>query len=160
MTFKRLKGSSHGVSAQNEPDSGESLTVMNGRILPDLHRNASAQPTSAPMHDSQDQRLSHDRHIPSSRLLPNPDERRQQGTYDTPLTTIDCRRGPQGIGHENQRTYTFNGCTFDNTSMVIIGSASSKNETVVLRDAKNGRGFFANGDMDKETFLREFCGKK
>ncbi|KAJ5300130.1 hypothetical protein N7508_007373 [Penicillium antarcticum] len=74
--------------------------------------------------------------------------------------TIDCRRGPQGIGHENQRTYTFNDCTFDNTSMVIIGSASSKNETVVLRDAKSGRGFFANGDTDKETFLREFCGKK
>ncbi|KAJ6090566.1 hypothetical protein N7499_002876 [Penicillium canescens] len=76
------------------------------------------------------------------------------------LTTIDCRRGPQGIGHENQRTYTFNDCTFENTSMVIIGSASSKNETVVLRDAKSGRGFFANGDTDKETFLREFCGKK
>lgn len=44
--------------------------------------------------------------------------------------------------------------------MVITGGAGSMNDTVIIRNSNSGRAFFVNGGMDKETFLREDCGKK
>ncbi|KAJ5751379.1 uncharacterized protein N7511_001752 [Penicillium nucicola] len=73
---------------------------------------------------------------------------------------MPCGGEPNGIGHETRRTYVFNDCTIDNTSMISTGRDSSRHETVILRDAASGRAIFANGDMSRETFLREFCGKK
>jgi hypothetical protein len=43
--------------------------------------------------------------------------------------------------------------------MVITGGADSMNDTMVFRNSNTGRAFFVHGGMDKETFLREFCGK-
>ena len=43
--------------------------------------------------------------------------------------------------------------------MVITGGAGSINDTMVFRNSNAERAFFVHGGTDKETFLREFCGK-
>ncbi|QQK42864.1 hypothetical protein Pdw03_6765 [Penicillium digitatum] len=71
------------------------------------------------------------------------------------------REKGKGIDHKPQMTYTFKDCTFDDSSMLsFTGISGSASKTVVLRDSKKSRTVFASGNMDKGTFLREFCGKQ
>ncbi|KAJ5593616.1 hypothetical protein N7537_010520 [Penicillium hordei] len=74
--------------------------------------------------------------------------------------TIGCRGKRKAVDRKPQATYTFKDCTFGETSMLLVGSAGPTSETVVYRDYGSGRPFLVNGDMDKNTFLRDFCGRR
>ncbi|CRL27350.1 unnamed protein product [Penicillium camemberti] len=162
MTIRWLKHGCQGAVSQQNPDSGDASTLVNGSTQahlenkelpqPQSHQVDSRKPMSRSMKRNRDQQPSqHEGTLSSHRLSDSAEQRHS--------ATIFPRGNPKDIEEKNQRTYTFKDCTFDGTSMVIIGGAGSMNDTVVFRDSNSRRAFFVNGGMDKETFLREVCGK-
>ncbi|OQD76254.1 hypothetical protein PENANT_c132G09678 [Penicillium antarcticum] len=126
------------------------MTDIPKKIQPESPAVDSGLPTLAPTMENKDP-FFQDGETSSSQIRLDSDEH---------PATVHCRRETERIGKRRQKTYTFTECTFDGKSIVVAGSAGYMNETTIYRDSKSGRAFLANGDMDKETFLREFCGKE
>ncbi|KAF4767993.1 hypothetical protein HAV15_002960 [Penicillium sp. str.  len=161
MTLTRLESGLQDAKSQDNPDSGNTSTVVNRSIQPRPEKNAMVHPTSLQVDpkpisnfikENSGGQPTQDEEDPSSQLLSDSDELRHSDT-------IGCCGRSNGINHKPQTTYTFKDCTFDGTSMLFIGSARTTSGTVVLRDSNSGRAIFVNGDMDKDR-LREFCEKK
>ncbi|KAF4766540.1 hypothetical protein HAV15_010621 [Penicillium sp. str.  len=98
MTLTWLESGLQDAKSQDNPDSGNTSTVVNGSIQPRPEKNAMVHPTSLQVDpkpisnfikENSGGQPTQDEEDPSSQLLSDSDELRHSGTHDAPSEYVN-----------------------------------------------------------------------